>query len=89
VGKSAQLSQAGIDSVDTVPISETNLTAAGCKQSKKFLVWVAEIQEIKNHHGTDQDTDYRDTTSKLQSSRSIPVVVCGEREARQHEQREV
>jgi len=119
--ESTQLSQAGVDNIDTVPVSETNLPAAGCKRSKKlskwgpeiqetdtipvlqtnlmpasckqsqkFSRWGPDIQETEDHHGTAQDTNYRGTTSKLQSGHLVPVtVVYGKHKASQHQQREV
>ena len=85
MGKSTQLSQAGIDSIDTVPISETNLTAAGCKLSKKFSRWGPQIQEAKDHHAAAKNTDYRNRTLKRKSGHPTPdTVVYGK-----HQKREV
>jgi len=48
------------------------------------------VQEMEDHNGAAQDTDYRNTSSKLQSGHPVPVnVMYGELKASEHQQQEV
>jgi len=93
VSESTQLSLAGIDSTDVVPVSEPNMTVAGFKQRNIFSRLGPKIQEAADQHAAAKNTDYRDATWKLQSGHPIPdtlvAVVYGEDKARQRQQREV